>query len=85
VREMTKRTVKAGSSGRFGARYGVVIRNRVKNIEQTQKQRHECPVCHHASVRRESSGIWLCRHCSAKFAASAYTPIAKKTISQVAE
>ena len=82
---MSKRTVKAGNSGRYGARYGVVIRNRVKNIEQIQKMRHECPVCHHASVKRESSGIWLCRHCGAKFAASAYTPIAKKTISQVAE
>ncbi|MDR0334776.1 MAG: 50S ribosomal protein L37ae [Methanomassiliicoccaceae archaeon] len=82
---MSKRTVKAGSSGRFGARYGVVIRNRVKNIERIQKMRHECPVCHHASVKRESSGIWLCRHCSAKFAASAYTPAAKKAISQVSE
>jgi len=82
---MSKRTVKAGSSGRFGARYGVVIRNRVKNIERIQKLRHECPVCHHASVKRESSGIWLCRHCGTKFAASAYTPTAKKTISQVPE
>ncbi|MCL2785822.1 MAG: 50S ribosomal protein L37ae [Methanomassiliicoccaceae archaeon] len=82
---MTKRTVKAGSSGRFGARYGVVIRNRVKNIEKTQKIRHECPVCHHVSVKRESSGIWLCRHCSTKFAAAAYTPVAKKAISQVPE
>jgi large subunit ribosomal protein L37Ae len=82
---MTKRTVKAGSSGRFGARYGVVVRNRVKNIEQLQNQRHECPVCHHPSVKRESSGIWVCRHCSAKFAAAAYSPVAKKTISQVSE
>ena len=82
---MTKRTVKAGSSGRFGARYGVVVRNRIKNIERTQKIRHECPVCHHTSVKRESSGIWLCRHCDTKFAASAYTPTAKKAISQVPE
>ncbi|MDR0198133.1 MAG: 50S ribosomal protein L37ae [Methanomassiliicoccaceae archaeon] len=82
---MSKRTVKAGSSGRYGARYGVVIRNRVKNIERIQKLRHECPVCHHASVKRESSGIWLCRHCGTKFAASAYTPVAKKPISQVQE
>jgi len=82
---MTKRTVKAGSSGRFGARYGVVVRNRIKNIERTQKIRHECPVCHHASVKRESSGIWLCRHCDTKFAASAYTPTVKKAISQVPE
>ena len=82
---MAKRTVKAGSSGRFGARYGVVVRNRVKNIEQTQKMRHECPVCHHPSVKREGSGIWLCRHCGAKFAAGAYSPVAKKAISQVSE
>jgi Ribosomal protein L37AE/L43A len=82
---MTKRTVKAGSSGRFGSRYGVVVRNRVKNIEKTQKMSHECPVCHHASVKRESSGIWYCRHCGVKFAAAAYTPVAKKAISQVPE
>ena len=82
---MAKRTVKAGSSGRFGARYGVVVRNRVKNIEQTQKMRHECPVCHHTSVKRESSGIWSCRHCGAKFAAAAYSPVAKKAISKVSE
>jgi large subunit ribosomal protein L37Ae len=82
---MTKRTVKAGSSGRFGARYGVVVRNRVKNIEKVQKMRHECPVCHHNSVKRESSGIWLCRHCSAKFAAGAYTPVTSREISQVSE
>jgi len=82
---MTKRTAKAGSSGRFGARYGVVIRNRVKNIEKVQKATHDCPVCHHVSVRRESSGIWYCRHCGVKFAAAAYTPKVKKEISQVPE
>ena len=43
---MAKRTNKAGTSGRFGARYGVVIRNRVKTIEAEQKKSHECPVCH---------------------------------------
>ena len=82
---MTKRTAKAGSSGRFGARYGVVVRNRVKNIEKTQYSSHECPVCHHGSVKRESSGIWYCRHCGVKFAAAAYTPTTKKEISQVPE
>lgn len=82
---MTKRTTKAGSSGRFGARYGVVVRNRIKNIEKAQWAKHECPVCHHDSVKRESSGIWYCRHCGVKFAASAYTPAAKKEISKVAE
>ena len=77
---MSKRTEKAETSGRFGARYGVVVRNRVKNIEAKQKMSHECPVCHHESVKRVSSGIWACRHCSAKFAAGAYSPDTKKTV-----
>jgi large subunit ribosomal protein L37Ae len=82
---MSKRTQKAGSSGRFGARYGVVVRNRIKTIEATQKAKHECPVCHHMSVKRVSSGIWECRHCATKFAAEAYTPKTKKEISKVSE
>ena len=47
---MSKRTNKAGTSGRFGARYGVVIRNRVKTIEADQKKFHECPICHHGAA-----------------------------------
>jgi len=82
---MTKRTTKAGSSGRFGARYGVVVRNRIKNIEKVQRSTHECPVCHHGAIKRESSGIWYCKHCGVKFAAGAYSPTAKKEISQVTE
>ncbi|MDR3283143.1 MAG: 50S ribosomal protein L37ae [Candidatus Methanoplasma sp.] len=82
---MSKRTNKAGTSGRFGARYGVVVRNRVKNIEAHQKAKHECPSCHHVSVKRISSGIWNCNHCGLKFAAEAYSPKAKGELSQVSE
>ena len=76
---MSKRTEKAGTSGKFGARYGVVVRNRVKTIEANQKKSHECPVCHHAAVKRVSSGIWACKHCGAKYAAGAYSPEIKKS------
>ncbi len=76
---MSKRTAKAGTAGRFGARYGVVVRNRVKSIEAHQKAKHECPECHHMAVKRVSSGIWECRHCGNKFAAGAYSPKTKKT------
>ncbi|MGI6008536.1 MAG: 50S ribosomal protein L37ae [Methanomethylophilus sp.] len=76
---MAKRTNKAGTSGRYGARYGVVVRNRVKTIEAHQKAKHECPECHHMAVTRVSSGIWQCRHCGNKFAAAAYSPRTKKT------
>ena len=82
---MAKRTEKAGSAGRFGARNGVIVRNRIKTIEAKQKAKHECPVCHHMSVKRISSGIWFCKQCETKFAAEAYSPKAKKEISQVSE
>lgn len=75
---MAKGTSKAGTSGRFGARYGVVVRNRVKAIEKIQKANHECPQCHHNAVKRVSAGIWECRHCGNKFAAEAYSPKMRK-------
>lgn len=79
---MSKSTEKAGSSGRFGARYGVVVRNRVRDIEKVKVSAHECPTCHRNSVSRVSSGIWLCSKCNTKFAAGAYSPISKKAISE---
>ena len=82
---MSKRTSKAGTSGRFGARYGVVVRNRVKSIERVQRAHHECPSCHHKSVKRVSAGIWECRHCDNKFAAEAYSPRMKRAEDVVAE
>ncbi|HSV42275.1 MAG TPA: 50S ribosomal protein L37ae [Methanomassiliicoccales archaeon] len=71
---MAKGTEKMGSAGRFGARYGVVVRKLTRDIEKIQKSKFECPTCHHKSVKREACGIWECRHCDAKFAAAAYAP-----------
>ena len=81
---MSKSTEKVGSSGRFGTRYGVVVRNRVRNIDSMRTADHECPRCHHMGVNRVSSGIWQCRTCDAKFAAGAYSPISKKASAPVA-
>ena len=75
---MSKRTNKAGTAGRFGARYGVVVRNRVKAIEAHEKAKHECPNCHHMNVKRVSAGIWQCSRCGNKFAAGAYSPKIKR-------
>lgn len=62
----------------MGARYGVVVRNRIKSIEAHQKEKHECPTCHHMSVKRVSAGIWECHRCGTKFAAEAYSPRTRK-------
>ena len=75
---MSKRTEKAGTAGRFGARYGVVVRNRVKAIEAHEKAKHECPNCHHMNVKRVSAGIWQCSRCGNKFAAGADSPKIKR-------
>ena len=71
---MSKRTKKVGSSGRYGARYGVRIRKRVADVELQSKGRHECPKCKSVALGRTASGIWECRHCGAKLASSSYMP-----------
>jgi large subunit ribosomal protein L37Ae len=83
VNKMSKSTEKAGSSGRFGARYGVVVRNRTRDIDRIRTGDHECPNCHRIGVKRVSSGIWACPRCDTKFAAGAYSPLSKKETSEV--
>ncbi|MEA2055372.1 MAG: 50S ribosomal protein L37Ae [Candidatus Thermoplasmatota archaeon] len=71
---MAKRTKKVGPVGRFGARYGVRAKSRVKNIEIHQKLKRVCPSCGHKKVKRLSTGIWQCGKCGVKFAGGAYLP-----------
>ena len=86
---MTKKTVKVGSTGRFGPRYGVTVRRRIREVEVDLKRWHQCPKCKAKSVKRLATGIWVCRRCGAKIASSAYTlaiPRAiKKEVAQVLE
>ena len=79
---MAKGTSKAGTAGRYGARYGVVVRKLTRDIEKAERTSYECPTCHHKSVKRLASGIWECRRCEAKFAAASYSPISKKLTTQ---
>ncbi|MCQ2056025.1 MAG: 50S ribosomal protein L37ae [archaeon] len=80
---MSKGTEKSGVAGRFGARYGVIARNRTKVIETSQRRNHECPVCHHAAVRRMSLGVWGCRRCGAKYTAGAYSPDVREIVTKI--
>lgn len=71
---MSKRTKKVGSTGRFGPRYGVRDRVRVREIERRQHAAHACPSCGHPKVVRAATSIWACRKCGTKFAGGAYFP-----------
>ncbi len=85
---MAKRTKKAKSVGRFGARYGVRIRRRIREIETRQKGYHLCPSCSAVRVTRVSTGIWQCRKCDHKFAGGAYfpeTPAYKASLRSIGE
>lgn len=68
------RTKKVGVSGRFGPRYGLKVRKRLKAVEDRQKKKHPCPKCKKKSLKRIASGIYLCKKCEIKVTGGAYTP-----------
>ncbi len=65
-------TKKVGSTGRFGVRYGLTIRQKVLAVEKKQKAKTECSKCSKKAVRRVSKGVWLCSKCGHKFAGRAF-------------
>ncbi|MEK6907604.1 MAG: 50S ribosomal protein L37ae [Nanoarchaeota archaeon] len=65
-------TKKVGTTGRFGARYGRRLRQKVAEIEKKLRQWHKCPYCNKMRVRRLAAGIWFCRSCESKFTGKAY-------------
>ncbi|WP_456472714.1 50S ribosomal protein L37Ae [Methanocaldococcus sp.] len=71
---MFSHTKKVGPAGRFGARYGLKIRARVRDVEVKAKKKYKCPVCGFPKLKRVSTSIWLCGKCGAKIAGGAYTP-----------
>lgn len=68
------KTKKSGSAGRFGARYGLGIRQILSSIEKKQKANYECPNCHKIKLKRLATGIWRCNSCEKKVAGKAYIP-----------
>ena len=71
---MSQGTKKVGSTGRFGARYGVSVRRRLGAVEKKQCQKYECPACSKMNVKRISTGIFSCSSCGYQFASGAYYP-----------
>ena len=68
-------TKKQGSAGRFGVRYGNILRKKVSNIEEDSRGKHKCPFCgKDRKVKRVAYGIWKCRGCEKVFTGKAYKP-----------
>ena len=67
-------TKKVGSTGRFGVRYGVTLKQKVLAIEKRKKVKHLCPSCTGLTVKRVAKGIWNCKKCNHTFTGKAYTP-----------
>ena len=65
-------TKKVGSTGRFGARYGLTIKQKVLAVEKKQKIKYEYPSCFKIAVKRVAKGIWACRSCDHKFAGKTF-------------
>lgn len=65
-------TKKVGVTGKYGPRYGRVIREKVLAVKR--KQAHPCPQCLRPSLRRVTAGIWECRKCGTSLAGKAYKP-----------
>jgi len=63
----------AGSTKRFGTRYGRTLKQKFGEIEAESRKRHKCPYCHKTKVKRIATGIWQCRKCDTKFTGKAYT------------
>ena len=58
---------------KFSVRYGTRIRKRYFEIKKRKQSRYKCENCGKIAVRRISTGIWKCRHCSNIYAGAAYS------------
>ena len=67
------KTLKLGTTRRFGARYGRKVKERLAAIEKGLKKKHKCPYCSQLKVKRLSAGIWFCDKCKSKFTGRAYS------------
>jgi large subunit ribosomal protein L37Ae len=70
---MAKRTKKLKSTGRFGTRYGLKVKEKIRSVEGKQRKKQKCPYCSKLGVKRLSAGIWKCNKCNKKFASNTYS------------
>ncbi|KAI5173020.1 large subunit ribosomal protein L37Ae [Nematocida sp. LUAm3] len=71
---MSQKTKKVGITGKYGPRYGVSLRRRIKKLEETQHSKYICSFCGKRSVKREVVGVWKCKACDVVMAGGAWAP-----------
>ncbi|HLD85749.1 MAG TPA: hypothetical protein VI968_04290 [archaeon] len=51
---------------------GKRLREATAEAKKKSKSRYKCPSCSRSAVRRDASGVWSCKKCSAVYASGAY-------------
>merc|ERR1739847_63449 len=71
-KKMAKRTKKVGIVGKYGTRYGASLRKLIKRMEVSQHKRYTNPYTGGQTLKRHSTGIWICKKSGVKIAGGAY-------------
>ncbi|KHO45008.1 MAG: hypothetical protein QJ16_C0023G0018 [archaeon GW2011_AR1] len=71
-KKMTTKSKKTKSAGRFGARYGKTVRDKLVQVEKKQRVKQKCPFCEKIGLKRISKGVWNCPRCEKTFASNVY-------------
>jgi large subunit ribosomal protein L37Ae len=66
------RTKKVGMTGKYGARYGRKVKKKILSVETAKNRESACPACLDKGIKREASGVWVCKKCGLKVAGKAY-------------
>jgi large subunit ribosomal protein L37Ae len=69
---MPTKSKKTKSAGRFGARYGKRVRDRLVKVESKQRTKQKSPFHPTGTAKRISAGIWKCSKTGKVFADNAY-------------
>ncbi len=70
--KMPTKSKKSRSAGRFGARYGKKVRDRLVKVEDKQRKKQPSPFHPNGEAKRIAVGIWKCKKTGKVFANNAY-------------
>lgn len=70
---MPNKSKKTKSAGRFGARYGKRVRDRLVQVESKQRVKQQSPFHPKGTAKRLAAGIWKCSKTGKVFADNAYS------------